>query len=174
MANSGFSAKEIARVNNVAIVAGSDVQKLVPIKPLCEVLGINYASQYTKLKEDEDLCSVVVLSPTTGADGKTYEMACIPFEFVFGWLFTINPKNVKLEAQETVRRYRMECYHALYKYFSSYASFVNQKQKRQAEDWARYQVIQKEFHEAKAKLSKAKKVMNRTVEYSFEEWKCEQ
>lgn len=132
------------------------------------------ASQYTKLKEDEDLCSVVVLSPTTGADGKTYEMACIPFEFVFGWLFTINPKNVKLEAQETVRRYRMECYHALYEYFSSYASFVNQKQKRQAEDWARYQVIQKEFHEAKAKLSKAKKVMNRTVEYSFEEWKCEQ
>lgn len=170
MTNVVLNAKEIARVNNVAIVAGSDVQKLVPIKPICEALGIDRKAQQDKIEQDECLRSVRVLSPLTGADGKTYEMVCIPFEFIFGWLFTINPKNVKPEAQETVRRYRMECYHALYEYFSSYASFVNQKQKRQAEDWVRYQVIQKEFHEAKSKLAKAKKMMNRTVEYSFEEW----
>lgn len=31
--------KTIARVNNVAILAGNDSEKLVPIKPICEALG---------------------------------------------------------------------------------------------------------------------------------------
>lgn len=62
--------------------------------------------------------------------------------------------------------------HVLYEYFASYASFVNQKQKRQAEDWARIQILKKEFHEAKNKLAKATKQMNMTVDYSFEQWKA--
>ena len=54
----------------------------------------------------------------------------------------------------------------------SYASFVNQKQKRQAEDWVRIQILKREFHEAKNKLAKATKQMNMTVDYSFEQWKA--
>lgn len=60
----------------------------------------------------------------------------------------------------------------LYEYFASYASFVNQKQKRQAEDWARIQILKKEFHEAKNKLAKATKQMSMTIDYSFEQWKA--
>ncbi|MFS2727326.1 hypothetical protein DW973_10310 [Parabacteroides merdae] len=167
-----LNAREIAKVNNVAIMAGNDAKKLVPIKPICEALGIDYASQFTKIKNDEDLSSTVVLSTIVATDGKEREMVCLPMEFIFGWLFTINPKNVKPEAQEAVRTYRMQCYHVLYEYFASYASFVNQKQKRQAEDWARIQILKKEFHEAKNKLAKATKQMNMTVDYSFEQWKA--
>lgn len=153
-------------------MAGNDAKKLVPIKPICEALGIDYASQFTKIKNDEDLSSTVVLSTIVATDGKEREMVCLPMEFIFGWLFTINPKNVKPEAQEAVRTYRMQCYHVLYEYFASYASFVNQKQKRQAEDWTRIQILKKEFHEAKNKLAKATKQMNMTVDYSFEQWKA--
>lgn len=167
-----LNAREIAKVNNVAIMAGNDAKKLVPIKPICEALGIDYASQFTKIKNDEDLSSTVVLSTIVATDRKEREMVCLPMEFIFGWLFTINPKNVKPEAQEAVRTYRMQCYHVLYEYFASYASFVNQKQKRQAEDWARIQILKKEFHEAKNKLAKATKQMNMTVDYSFEQWKA--
>ena len=56
-----LNAREIAKVNNVAIMAGNDAKKLVPIKPICEALGIDYASQFTKIKNDEDLSSTVVL-----------------------------------------------------------------------------------------------------------------
>lgn len=170
MTNLILNAKEIAKVNNVAIMAGNDAMKLVPIKPICEALGIDDRSQRQKIQSHPILASTGVLSTLVASDGKTREMYCIPFEYVFGWLFTINPANVKEESREGLIKYQQECYHALYEYFSSYASFVNQKQKRQAEDWARYQVIQKEFHEAKAKLAQAKKMMNKTVEYSFEEW----
>lgn len=107
--------KTIIRVNGVDIVATSD--GLIPIRPICEALGIDYSRQLKKVKESEDFGSVVGVTPTTGADGKQYEMVCLPIEFIYGWLFTINPDNVKEEAREKVRRYRMECYHALYLYF---------------------------------------------------------
>ena len=109
--------KTIARVNNVAILAGNDSEKLVPIKPICEALGIDDDAQRRKIQEDEFRSTVAVLSTATGADGKQYEMFCLPLEFIFGWLFTINPKNVKEEAQEAVRQYRIECYRVLYNHF---------------------------------------------------------
>lgn len=108
--------KIITRVNNVDIVATSDEQ-MVPIKPICEALGIDVENQRKKIQDDEDLSSVAVLSTATGADGKQYEMLCLPIRYVFGWLFTINPKNVKPEAQEAVRAYRRRCYDALYSHF---------------------------------------------------------
>ena len=121
--------KTIVKVNNVDIVSTSDEQQLVPIRPICDALGIDYSRQLKKIKDDPDLGSVVGVTPTTGADGKTYEMCVLPVEYIFGWLFTINPANVSEEAQETVRRYRMECYHALFQHFTVRARFVEEKQK---------------------------------------------
>lgn len=172
MANLTLNTREIAQVNNVAIMAGNDAKRLVPIKPICEALGIDIESQRKKIKEHPILSSTTVLSTAVASDGKAREMCCIPFEFVFGWLFTINPANIKEESREGLIKYQQECYHVLYEYFASYASFVNQKLKRQAEDWARIQILKKEFHEAKNKLAKATKQMNMTVDYSFEQWKA--
>lgn len=111
-----MNTKIITRVNNVDIVATSDEQ-LVPIRPICEALGIDFARQRKKIQEDEDLSSVVVLTPSTGSDGKQYEMLCLPIRYIFGWLFTINPKNVNPESQEAVKVYRRRCYDALYNHF---------------------------------------------------------
>lgn len=108
--------KKIFTINNVDIVVTDE--NLIPIKPICEALGIDAKVQRQKIQEDEDLCSVGVLSTSTGADGKQYEMYCLPHQYVYGWLFTINPKNVKPEAKETVRKYRKECYEILYNHFS--------------------------------------------------------
>lgn len=118
--------KIIARVNNVDIVSTSDEQ-LVAIKPICEALGIDYKVQWQKIKDSEDLSSTMVLSTTVGSDGKEREMCCLPVEFIYGWLFTINPKNVKPEAQEAVRKYRMMCYCALYQYFTGMYKRVNEQ-----------------------------------------------
>lgn len=116
---------KVATVNNVAIVVTGE--ELIPIKPICEALGIQYPTQYSKLKEDDFLSSVIALSATTGADGKEYEMVCLPQEFIFGWLFTINPKNVKEEAKEAVAKYRIECYRALYRHFTESTRFLKEQ-----------------------------------------------
>ena len=87
---------------NVAIVNGISLQvvadgreQLVAVKPVCEILGVDAKSQREKIEEHPLFSSVRVLSPSTGADGKTYEMVCLPLRYFPSWLFSINPNNVK-------------------------------------------------------------------------------
>jgi len=129
--------KTVAKINNVSITLIDDADKLVPIKPICEALGVDDKNQRTKIKNDEILGSVGVLSTSTGKDGKQYEMFCLPYMYALGWLFTINPKNVKEESQETIIKYKMECYTALFNHFVGKSEFLEQKQlviEKQLED----------------------------------------
>ena len=110
----------IININGTEIFAESTEDGIfVPIKPICTAIGVDFKSQYEKLQNDEILASTMVLSTTVGADGKDREMVCLPLMYIYGWLFTINPKNVAPEAKETVTKYRMECYQALYRHFES-------------------------------------------------------
>lgn len=109
----------ISKINGVDIVTvDKDGDIYVPIKPICDALGIADNKQREKIKEDEILSSVGTLRVSTGADGKQYEMFCLPLQYIYGWLFTINPKNVATAAREAVARYRRECYDVLYEHFA--------------------------------------------------------
>lgn len=110
--------KPITYINGTEIVVVEENGNVyVPIKPICAVLGIADNKQREKILEDEILGSVGTLRVSTGADGKQYEMFCLPLKYIYGWLFSINPKNVAPEAKEVVSRYRRECYEALYDHF---------------------------------------------------------
>jgi hypothetical protein len=106
--------KSVGFVNQVNISIIENGQQLVPIKPICEALGIDSKNQRSRIQEDEILNSVGVLSTSTGSDGKQYEMFCLPARYIFGWLFSINPANVKPEAKEAVIQYKKLCYDILY------------------------------------------------------------
>lgn len=95
-----------------------DGEIFVPVKPICDALTIDVESQRDKIQSDEILKSTAVLSTAVAADGKVRTMLCIPLKFVYGWLFTINPRNVAPEAREAVTRYRRECYEVLYEHFT--------------------------------------------------------
>jgi len=124
-----MNSSSIAKINEVEIVILNDEnEKRVAVKPICEALGIAEEPQVRKIKEDEILSSVATLTVATGSDGKSYEMLTIPLEYAFGWLFTINAKNVKEEARENLIKYKKECYHALYKHFTLQSEFLEEKQ----------------------------------------------
>lgn len=118
----------IARVNNVDIVSTSDEQKLVPIKPICEALGIDDKSQRNRIDRDEILSSTGVMTTLVAADGKEREMFCLPLEYIFGWLFSIDHERVSEDSKAMVLHYKRECYHALFLHFTARAQFVEQKQ----------------------------------------------
>lgn len=124
----------ITRINGADIVTvDREGEILVPIKPICTALGIDDKRQREKIQEDEILNSVGGLTPSTGTDGKTYEMFCLPLQYVYGWLFTINPKNVAPEAREAVARYRRECYDVLYEHFTGEARRQKEQNRRERE-----------------------------------------
>ena len=109
----------ITKINGIDIVAVEQNGEIfVPIKPICDALTIDARAQRDKIQSDEIMGSTGVLSTSVGADGKEREMFCLPLRYVYGWLFTINPKNVAPEAREAVARYRRECYDVLCEYFS--------------------------------------------------------
>lgn len=63
------------------------------------------------------MSSTITLRVTVGADGKGREMVCLPLEYVYGWIFTINPRNVSDDARDNVMKYQLECYRVLYEHF---------------------------------------------------------
>jgi len=162
--------RTIAVINNAKILVVENGQKLVPIKPICEALGVNYPGQKSKIEADEILSSTVCLSHTVAADGKQREMLCLPFKFIFGWLFTINPANVKEEAKEAVINYKLQCYEALYRTFTDAQEFLEAKQVSIDELMERRTIAKTNFRKAKEQLDREEKILRATLKMNINDW----
>lgn len=148
----------ITTINHVEIVVTSDM--FVPIKPICEALGVAFQSQAEKIKSDVILSSVVTLGITTGADGKQYEMLCLPLKYVYGWIFSINPSNVKADIRQNVIKYKQECYDALYEHF--HKRYINYDAREQS--FERTIALQKELSDLRLKAEKSGTDFDRYLE----------
>ena len=112
----------IAVINDVSLqVVVDDREQLIPIKPVCD-------SQVDKLKEHPIFRSTIPQRGTVAADGKEREMLCIPLRFFSGWLFSINPNNVKEEIKEKLIQFQLKCNDILYDYFFNRADFALKKE----------------------------------------------
>lgn len=109
----------IGKVNGIEILAVvlEDGMTIVPMRPICDALGVNVGAQLDKAKAHPIYAPVIRLSRTTGADGKKYEMICIELEYVFGWILSIHPDNVSESARESLMAYQRECHHVLFMHF---------------------------------------------------------
>lgn len=142
----------VAKVNNVDITIIQNGEKRVAIKPICEALGISHKVQIDRLKEDPLLSSTVLLSRTVGADGKSREMVSIPLRFVFGWLFRIDSRNVAEGARAAVEDYQLQCYNALYNFFTRHEEFLEYRQQLIDEKLAIYDARRADFRAAKTQV----------------------
>jgi hypothetical protein len=119
---------QLVTINNIQIDFLQDGETIyIPIKPVCEILGINHATQINSIKNHPILSSVVAVKDTTGSDGKTYQMLNLPVKYFFGWLFSIDARNVKAEASEALTAYQLKVYDAIYEKF--FLEPVQQKKK---------------------------------------------
>lgn len=157
----------VARINEIDILVIENGEKRVAIKPVCKALGIDEEGQRQKLISDPILSSVTLISKATGADGKQYEMVTISFKYVFGWLFRIDSRNVKEDARETVLKYQVECYDALYNHFTNYAEFVEQKQRAIETQLEIVDSAKINFNSAKSVLYEADKHLKSLRQLSF-------
>lgn len=105
--------KTLTVINQIEILVIENAEKSVPIKPICEALGIGFACQKEKIEKHEILGSESCLRLCEAADGKQRQMFCLPIKYVLGWVFTINPLNVKEEARQAVTMNKLACYKAL-------------------------------------------------------------
>ena len=110
----------ISVINSVEISAVSDENHnvFVPVKPICQAIGIDHDAQRQRIKRHRKLSSVAVTVTATGTDGKSYEMLALPLQYVYGWIFSIDLSMVAESALPTVGKYQDECYEVLYRHFA--------------------------------------------------------
>ncbi len=87
------------------------------MKPICENIGLDWKSQYSRMKRDDVLNSTMVIITIVAEDGKKREMICLPIEYLNGWLFGIDINRCKPEIRDTLIKYKKECYQALHDYW---------------------------------------------------------
>ncbi|WP_052927888.1 phage antirepressor N-terminal domain-containing protein [Morganella morganii] len=92
-------------------------QPYVPMKPIVEGMVMDWASQFTKLKQR--FKSTIAEITMVAEDGKSRNMLCIALRKLSGWLHTISPNKVKPEIRGKVIRYQEECDDVLYEYWTT-------------------------------------------------------
>lgn len=167
--NTNQEATTVAVVNQQKIqIIKQDGNEFVPIRPICEALGIDFSSQAKRLKRDQILSSTVVTMTTVGGDEKNREMIVLPLRYVFGWLFTIDSNQVKEQSREAVLNYQMQCYDALYDHFTLYAEFVEYRQKEIDAAMEKYHAAKNEFSTAKTRMNDAWELFSEKRKMEFE------
>lgn len=106
-------------ITAVLVNAERGQEVYVPIRPICEMLGIDWPSQSRRIKRDavlaKHLAGVVVMTtpdPLTGGGGPQ-TASCLPLDYLNGWLFGINANRVNPEIKDRLIRYQEECYRVL-------------------------------------------------------------
>jgi hypothetical protein len=111
-------------ITAVLVVDSEGRQEIyVPIRPVCDYLGIDWSAQYRRIRREAILAESVqgvAITTTPSADGRgggRQEMFCLPLKFLPGWLFGISASRVKPELQEKILRYQRESYDVLWEAF---------------------------------------------------------
>ena len=101
----------------LAIIENGEI--LVPIRPICEDIGLDTDAQRKLINNDEVLSSTTVVTTVEGKNGKKRKMFCLPLNFLNGWLFKISTKRYKGITKEKIIKYQFECYQVLHDYFNN-------------------------------------------------------
>ena len=107
------------QIIGVLVRIGDEAQVYVPIRPICDYLGLVWSGQFERIKRDEVLVEAIkgVRVTRTPQQGGTQEMLCLPLELIPGFLFGVNAARVKDKLKEKIIRYRRECYRRLWDVF---------------------------------------------------------
>lgn len=103
--------------DTIVAVRVAEGQVYVPIRPICDNLGITLAGQRERINRDAVL-SEMVTSVSVTLTQQAREMLCLPLKYIPGWLFGVNADRVKPELRDAVIRYQKECYEVLAEAFA--------------------------------------------------------
>ncbi|MDP9315065.1 MAG: ORF6C domain-containing protein [Chloroflexota bacterium] len=113
-----------------ALNVGGQREIYVPLRPLCDYLGLSWNAQRERIHRDPVLDEALRFARITRANssGGDPNVLCLPLEFLPGWLFGVSTNRVRPELQEKILRYRRECFRVLWRAFQAEALAVVQQQ----------------------------------------------
>ncbi len=103
-------------ITAVLVQVGNVNQIFVPIRPICDFLGVAWDPQRRRIYRDPVLSKrieSVTLTVTDAYRTIGRDMLCLPLDYLNGWLFGIDANRVKSEIKERIIRYQEECHKVL-------------------------------------------------------------
>lgn len=104
-------------ITAVRVRRDGDIQVFVPLRPIVELLGLDWSGQLRRVRNDAVLAEEVQPVRVETAGGPQ-EMPCLPLDMLNGWLFGINANRVREDVRERLVRYQRDCYRVLYEAFN--------------------------------------------------------
>ncbi|MBF7693956.1 phage antirepressor N-terminal domain-containing protein [Acinetobacter sp. FNA3] len=92
-------------------------QPYTPMKPIVEGMGLDWKSQFSKIK-DKFSSSMVEITIQVIGDIQSRSYICLPVRKLAAWLYSVSPNKVKPEIRETVIKYQNECDDVLWDYWT--------------------------------------------------------
>lgn len=83
----------------------------IAIKPICEALGVNFNRQFQNIKSHPILKDEFANLQIHVPDDRNRTFLCLPEEFIYGWIFSIERDN------DVLIEYQKKCYRILFNYF---------------------------------------------------------
>jgi hypothetical protein len=105
-------------ISGALVRSGEEMTIYVPMRPICDYLGLDWSAQRQRMQREEVLREGMVII-TIPSEGGPQKMACLPLEFLPGFLFGISATRVKPELKEKILRYQRECYRVLWRAFQT-------------------------------------------------------
>lgn len=96
-------------------VVNHNGEPYTPMKPIVEGMGMDWASQFTKLKQRFAKGIVEIAIPSVGG---VQTMICLALRKFAAWLSSIQPNKVRPEIRDKVIQYQEECDDVLYEYWT--------------------------------------------------------
>ncbi|MBE2200448.1 MAG: ORF6C domain-containing protein [Anaerolinea sp.] len=113
-------------ITAVVVQSGAEHVVYVPLRPICDYLGLDWSAQTRRIQRDDVLADVVMSVAITATDidpdsrrPRTSDMLAIRLEFLNGWLFGVNARRVKPEIRAKLLAYQRECYTVLARHFTA-------------------------------------------------------
>lgn len=99
----------------ILVEVGGRSQVYVPVRPICDFLGVAFSGQRERIDRDPVLSEVAqfVRVTRTKSQRGNPNMLCLPLDYLNGWLFGISAQRVKEDVRERLIRYQRECYQVL-------------------------------------------------------------
>lgn len=100
-------------ITAVLVKSPDEEQVYIPIRPICDLLGVAWDPQRRRINRDPVLSEEVKGVTVTVTPGGRQTMICLPLDYLNGWLFGISASRVKEEVRDRLIRYQRECYKVL-------------------------------------------------------------
>lgn len=107
--------------DSVIAIRASDGGVYVPIRPICDLIGIAFNAQGERISRDPILSQEAQYVRVTRMNSQrgNPNMLALPLDVLNGWLFGISANRIKKpDVRERVLQYQRECYRVLHNAFN--------------------------------------------------------